>query len=299
MAIYDQTRLGELYRLIKTDNPSIPDLTDDTVVVSAITPQGTGKNTSADITGIKYKGWRGKVTVKYDRIDLATLTKNMQVKVHVPATAEKTLYGVLPSINNALGIYLEQSDFPDATLTLNPTTLFYEGKITLSAGHPIYIGVLNFAVEGFGVSLDSLVTKREVAGPPDNSIHQAGKICQTVLQYGVDYSAICQYLKTFLSPGVATTLSDNGARELAKMLAGVDNLPWNWNSTAKDFNLRGAQYFYNGAPKPQYAGSALNPTPDLKYDRVLIVQASSTYCSNLAPGANGWWLFIHYDLVEN
>lgn len=299
MAIYDQTRLGELYRLIKKDNPTIPDLTDDTVVVSGITVQTGSKNTSCTITGIKYKGWRGQIAVKYNRIDLATLTKNMQVKVHVPASAEKTLYGILPSLNNALGIFLEQGDFPDAVLSLNPNTLVYEGKIVLAAGHPIYIGELTVSVEGFGVSLDALVTKRELSGPADNSVHQAGKICQTMLQYGVDYSAICQYLKTHISPGTSTTLSDNGARLFAQQLASVDGLPWNWNSAAKDFNLRGCQVYYNGPPKPQFAGSALNPTPDLKYDRVVVFQANPTYCSNLAPGANGWWMFAHYDLVEN
>lgn len=300
MSIFVQTRLGELFRLIKADNPTIPDLTESNVVVSAITAlTGGNKNTSALITGIKYSGWRGQTTVKYNRIDLATLTKNMAPKVHVPAAAEKTLYGVLNSVNEALGIFLEQADFDDALLTLNTATFLYEGTITLKPTCPVYTGVLKFTVEGFGVSLEALVTKRELNVLKDNSVHQAGKICQTLLQYGVDYSAISNYLKTFGSPGVTTNLSDNGARELAKYLSEVDGLPWNWNTTAKDFNLRGAQYYYNGPPKPQFSGSVLNPTPDMGYDRVLIFQANPTYCSNLAPGANGWWLFVHYDLVEN
>lgn len=299
MAIYEQTRLGELYRLIERDNPGIPPLTDTSVVVSAPVVNATdGKDTAVTITGIKYAGWRGKINVKYNRIDLATLTKNFVPEVTVPASAEKTLYAALPYLNATLGIYLEETDFADGPLVLDPETFLFKGTITLSAACPVYKGKVDFVVSGFGVSLETLLTVRDLDCLKDNSVHVPGRICQTMLQYGVDYSALSPYLKTFLSPGSALTLSDNGAKELAKELTKVDGLPWVWATAAREFNLRGAQFYYNGPPKAEYAGSKLNPTPDFAYERVLIFQANATYCTNLATGANGWWMFVHYDLVE-
>lgn len=300
MALYSQSRLGELLKLIHKDNPVLTtEMTADNITVSAVTAITGAKNTSALVTGVKYKGYRGSQTVKYNRIDLATLHKNVVPHVAVPADTDRTLHATLPFINAQLGIFLEKTDFPDQVLTMDPTNLDFKATITLAAGHPLYIGALEIRFNGFAISLDSLVVQRDLNLLKDNSVHQAGRYCQTLLNYGVDYSAISALLKTIPSPGVTTTFSDAWAKQLVAALSSVDGLPWTWSTLAnKPFNMRGLQFYYNGPPIPQFGGSALNPEPDYRYDRVLAIQCNSTYCTNLAPGANGWWMFIHYDLVE-
>lgn len=300
MALYSQSRLGELFKLIKKDNPSLTtDLTSENMVFSQVTATTGAKNTSALVSGVKYKGYRGSRTVTYNRIDLGTLHRNVVPQVVAPAEAERNLHALLPFINAQLGIFLEVGDFPNQTLMMDPLTLEFRATITVNAGHPLYIGSVAILFRGFAVSLDSLVFSRDLDLLKDNSVHQAGRICQTLLNYGVDYSAASKLLKGIASPGVTTTFNDVTAKQLVATLSAIDGLPWTWSSIAnKPFNMRGLQYYYNGPPVPQFGGSALNPEPDYRYDRVLVIQCNSTYCTNLAPGANGWWMFIHYDLVE-
>lgn len=300
MALYSQSRLGELFKLIRKDNPNLTtEMTAENVTISQIAATTGAKNTSALVTGVKYKGYRGSRTVAYNRIDLGTLHKNVVPYVTAPVDSDRNLHALLPSINAQLGIFLETGDFPNQTLMMDPLTLEFRATITVNAGHPLYIGSIEVLFRGFAVSLDSLVVARDIDPLKDNSVHQAGRFCQTLLNYGVDYSAVSKLLKEIASPSVTTTFPDAMARQLAAVLSSVDGIPWTWSSLAnKPFNMRGLQYYYNGPPIPQFAGSTLNPEPDYRYDRVLVIQCNSTYCTNLAPGANGWWMLIHYDLVE-
>lgn len=300
MGLYAQTRLGELYKLIAKDNPQLvlpPDETNTTVSgVAAITG---AKNTQATLTGIKYKGYRGSRTLKYNRIDLSTLWLNSVAEITVAPDATKTVAGVLPQINAQLGLYFEAGDYNDTALTLHSSGLFYRGTLTPTAANPLYIGALEFIVQGYALDLNSIVAVKDLGVCVDNSVHVAGKYCQTLLNYGVDYSAISKFLQTLPNPKASTVLSDTLAKALARELRSVNDQPWVWDSTAnRDFNLRGASIYWNDAPAEQYAGSALNPAPNFGYDRVAVIQLNSTYNVNIAPGGNGWWLFLHYDLVE-
>ena len=300
MSLYSQSRLGELFKLIQKDNPNLTeDMTAETMTADAPAAGNGIKNTSITVKGVKYKGYRGKKTVYYNRIDLGTLYKNVDTPhVTVPPETERTLYDVLPYINAHLGVFLETTDFTNQNLTMDAETLYFKATLTLGSTHPLYTGSIALTFSGFAISMDSLVVTRDLDVLKDNSIHQTGRFCQTTLTYGVDYSAIADFLSTFASPNAATALTDAQARDVARKLALVDGLPWTFAQAAKPFNVRGMQYYYNGPPKPQYAGSALNPDPDYRYDRMLVLNINTTLCSNLAPGTNGWWLIIHYDLVQ-
>lgn len=300
MALYSQSRLGELLKLVRKDNPGlIAEMTEENITVNAPTAITGTKNTSITVKGVKYKGYRGSKLVTYNRIDLGTLFKNVTPYVIVPPDAERTLPATLPFINAQLGIFLEESDVLNQQLIMDPTSLEFRATLTMGATHPLYTGSLNIVFRGFAISMDSLVVARDLEPLKDNSVHQAGRFCQTLLNYGVDYSAISKLLKDIASPRASTTFPDAMAKQLATALSSVDGIPWTWSSLAsKPFNMRGLQYYYNGPPIPQFTGSALNPEPDYRYDRVLAIQCNSTYCTNLAPGVNGWWMLIHYDLVE-
>lgn len=300
MSIFAQTRLGELYKLIAKDNPQLvlpPDA--KTTNVGSIKAISGSKNTQATLTGIKYSGYRGSVNVKYNRIDLGTLFKNVSPSIAVPPATAKTVAGVLPWLNDQLGLYLESGDFTDSNLVMNPSTMLFEGTLTPVAGHPLYIGSLTFVVYGYVLDLPTLLTVRDLGVCVDNSVHVTGKYCQTLLTYGVDYSSISSFLATLPNPKASTVLTDAVAKALTEKLRTVGDQPWVWDSIKnRDFNLRGASIYMNDIPVEQYAGSALNPPPNSSYDRVAIIQLNSSYNVNIAPGGNGWWLFLHYDLVE-
>lgn len=300
MSIYDQTRLGELYRLINHDNPQLAlDVTVDNVTVSAVTALATeDRNTSALITGTKYSGYRGSATVRYNRIDLATLIKNIEFVVVVPPDTPQDLDSILPFVNAKLGIFLEVGDYVNGPLTPNSETLRFEGTFTIAANHPIYRGSLKVSVWGYTVSLEDLVQVRDVNLLKDQSPHVTGRLNATTLTFGHDYTDLqglwAGWLPGTFTPGV--NLTDVNSKNLAVSLAAIDGLPWTYASTARAFNLRAAQVLYDGPPLPQWAGSEANPEPNYAYDRVLIVQPNPTYCNNLAVG-NGWGLMLHYDLI--
>lgn len=301
MAIYDQTRLGELYKLINRDNPDLPLALspENSKIAGVVAFPGTNTNTAALVDGKRYSGYKGRRTIKYNRIDLATYCKNIEVTVTATPETPKDLNSMLPFINAALGIYLEVGDFPNEPLKANSITLFFEGTIKLNAGHPIYTGNLAFRVSGYTVDLESLVTVRDVNVMIDPAPHVGGKFNATMLTYGHDYTEL-QRLWTGWIPGVFTpgvALSDVEMRKLAVHLNTMDGLPWVMSTKAVPFNLKGAQILYDGPPIASWAGSANNPEPNKLYDRVLIMQPNATYCSNIANG-NGWGLLFHYDLIE-
>lgn len=300
MSIFDQTRLGELFRLINNDNPEMElDVSSDNVTVSNVTALGTGtRDTSALLTGTKYSGFRGTTTVKYNRIDLATLAKNIAFYVAVPPETPQDLDSILPFVNAKLGISLEPGDYVNAPLTANQDTMRFEGTFNIAVTHPIYRGSLKVSVWGYTVSLGDLVQVRELGVLKDQSPHVTGKVNASMLTFGHDYTDL-QGLWVDWTPGTftpGTRLNDLPAKNLAVALSAIDGLPWIYADAAKAFNLRGAHILYDGVPVPQWAGSAANPEPNYAYDRVMIIQPNATYCNNLAIG-NGWGLMIHYDLI--
>lgn len=302
MSIYDQTRLGELYKLINKDNPTagMPFTPENSTVVGVTALSSGPKNTTAILEGKRYSGYKGKKSFNYNRIDLATFTKNIEVTVSVPPETTKDLNSMLPFINATLGIFLEVGDFPNEPLKANPTTLYFEGTLKLNAGHPLYVGTLPFRVKGYTVDLESLVTVRELPTMTDPSPHVSERFNAATLTYGHDYTEL-QRLWAGWVPGVFTPgvgQSDANMKQLAVALSAIDGLPWSFNNAAAPFNLRGSMILYDGVPKAEWAGSKLNPEPNRLYDRVLIIQPNATYCTNIANG-NGWGLLLHYDLIED
>lgn len=293
MALYSQTRLGELYKLIQKDNPqyTIPFSTSNITVGTPTALTGDTKNTKVTLTGIKYKGYRNANTVKYNRIDLATLTKNTNLKFQVTDGATRTLYAVLPVINAQLGVFLEEGDFADAPLV--QTGASYTGSFTLNANHPIYIGSLSFVVEGFTFDLDTIIPTRELDVVSENGPKTAGKINPSVLTYGIDYTAATASLAA-LTQGTTPTAAQ--LKALAAALSGIDGFSWRYTTTASEFNLYGATVVSNGIPTQ--AGTLNTPSPDLSYDRVLCLGINSTYCTNLSPVGAPWVLMLHYDIIK-
>lgn len=300
MSIYDQTRIGELYRLINRDNPGLVlTLTPENVTVTGVTALTSGeRNTSALVTGTKYSGYRGSNTVKYNRIDLEVLTKNVMFSVSVSPETPRDLNSILPFVNAKLGIFLEPGDYVNGPLTPNQESLLFEGVFNIAANHPIYRGALRVVVQGYTVSLEDLVRVREANPLKDQSPHVTGRFNASILTFGHDYTNL-QNLWVGWVPGTfvpGVNLTELNAKNLASALSAIDGLPWTFANTNREFNLRAAQVLYDGPPIPQWAGSEANPEPNYTYDRVLIIQPNATFCSNLAVG-KGWGIMLHYDLI--
>lgn len=296
MALYSQTRLGELYKLIQKDNPqyTLPFSTSN-VSVTQITALSSGdRNTSAKLTGVRWSGYRNANTVKYNRIDLGELTKNVPVEIRVPGDAGRTLYAVLPYINAQLGIYLEQTDFTDDDLVQSGVS--YGTTITMPATHPIYIGSLTFKAVGYIFDLEMMVNERDLGVVTESSPKVTGKTNPSILTYGFDYTAIADTLATFVTDGSVVYLTAAQSKVLAQALSNVDGFPWRSSNSLAEFNLYGSSISYNA--RPSAASVAGTPAPDLSYDRVLCVNVASNNCSNIAPSSGGWTLMFHYDIIK-
>lgn len=295
MPLYSQSRLGELYNLIQKDNPqyTVPFSANNVTVGTPTALTGQTKNTSIVVTGRKWFGYRGAKTVTYNRIDLAELTKNVAVRVSVPADTARTYYALLPYLNAQLGIYLEEQDFDDGAPVISGAHA--TGTITVKAGNPCYIGTLTFDILGYTYDLDTLVVQRELSVTTETGPKVTNKINPTTLVYGIDYTAIRTLLSSFSVNGTAKTFTVAESKALAQALSGVDGLAWRSQTGSASLNLYNATYSYNGIPQPAALGS---PAPELSYDRVLQVNVASANCSDIAPSAGGWTLMFHYDIIK-
>lgn len=82
----------------------------------AITTPTATRNTRLLIYGLKQGGYKGSVTVTYDRIDLEELFRNV-TPVVLTKTPPKKLSDLLPFINTTYGISLVEDDIVDADVS--------------------------------------------------------------------------------------------------------------------------------------------------------------------------------------
>lgn len=299
MALYNPNVQLEILKAIMAENTFEAPLTPDNVVLSNFV-HGAGGASTCVVDGKRYSGLKSFRQVAYHRISIVELFKNIKMIVEAPEC--KTTKDLLPTLEANYGISLTADEIVDHPISwFDPDQDYvYECELEIKANHPIYYGKIKVSVSGILLDIEKILTKVEVDSIVDTGPHVAGKQNVTMTTYGVDYSAHAEWFKDNIAqrmaPGGYDSIPEAKAKELASRLSSMDGLPWTYGTNTKEFNLNGATIaahlstvdFRKYFPAPF-------PEPNAEHQRVIVI-ATSGLDPNNSP-VNGWWYFIHYNVV--
>ncbi len=293
--------INKLLAMVNRDNAAyLPStLTETQVAISVAAANTNGKvsrDTQVTLTAKPGAPYRNKVTVYYNRIDLAVLFKSFDVNVGIDVKEDMTTDDLLPLINAKYGTDFEPADIVQAPLTVG------EGKriVVLKAaeGNLVFKGEVNVAYDLEALDLDSVVLTTTLTGfnyPNADLTKGQG----AVYSFNLDGSAIPgDFWGTAVKGDVTADFVDPFNRAFR-----VDE-DWVFSDEAAEFNLGGATVVYNGvndkatvsaeiaAVNGPVAMQALLLNP--AYKKVCVMQLSADKCTNMG----GYVTVYHGGKVE-
>lgn len=117
-------------------------------------------NTSLVVSSVPDSNYIGSVTLKYDRIDIATLLGSKSI--NIPVGSSTKVSELIPTINDRFGINLTPDDYLDRdlpTLALNDINEIKSFNITISPNSLIFIKELNLYAVSSEILLSSVITR--------------------------------------------------------------------------------------------------------------------------------------------
>ena len=117
-------------------------------------------NTSLVVSSVPDSNYIGSVTLKYDRIDIATLLGSKSI--NIPVGSSTKVSELIPTINDRFGINLTPDDYVDRdlpTLALNDVNEIKSFNITISPNSLIFIKELNLYAVSSEILLSSVITR--------------------------------------------------------------------------------------------------------------------------------------------
>lgn len=121
-------------------------------------------NTSLVVTSVPDSHYIGSVTLKYDRIDIASVVKNHGV--NIPVGSALRVSDLIPQINNHFGINLTPDDYIDSDLPVlsNSFDEIKSFNITMHPNSLIYLKELGLYAVRSELLLSSVITRRILNG---------------------------------------------------------------------------------------------------------------------------------------
>lgn len=246
-------------------------------IAQEITTPGSTRNTRLLVYGLRGGGYRGNVTLQYNRLSVENMFRGVTVLVLGDPVAK--LSDILPAFNKAYGITLVASDIEDQDVSALGES--WVSTIAIKAGNPVYKG--SFQVR-YAKNIPRLIniildnTLEVIAAPyTDRSKPHA-----EYLAYGYDWTEMQDTFDKNWSAGVAVT--QLGVDQLNEVVP----LKFTFGDPALvspgEVSLRGAKVVSRQAVT---AGSVFNQS----YQKVVVVQlaADSNYAGQL---------YLHYLPVE-
>ena len=280
--------INKLLAMVNRDNAAyLPStLTESQVAVSVAAANANGqvsRDTQVTLTAKPGAPYRNKVTVSYNRIDLAVLFKSFDVNVGIDVKEGMTTDDLLPLINAKYGTDFEAADIVQAPLTVG------EGKriavLKAAEGNLVFKGEVNVAYDLEALDLDSVVLTTTLTGfnYPNSDLTKGQG---AVYSFNLDGSAIPgDFWSTAVKGAVTADFVDPFNRSFR-----VDE-DWVFSDAAAEFNLGGATVVYNGvndkatvsaeiaAVNDPVAMQALLLNP--AYKKVCVMQLSADKCTNM------------------
>lgn len=294
-----------LYARINAENVLPEPVTPTNAPVVKFTHGANGASV-AQIKGIRYSGWSRYLDLKYTRIDLATLFKNVLPRI-------TTGYGtkaadIIGQVSSTLGLDLKVIDIVNHPINWNDPEhdRVYTCKIEMVPNHPMFYGFFTVEIAGMTPDLAVMVGVREMDGLKDTSPHNPGSN-STVLTYGTDYSAIGAWLKENIPQKTDDTpvaLSTMLIHQLTEQLKGVDGRPWIYSHGLSYYNLAEAKIYHHQAVANSNLGAkqgtGYNTAPNPDFDNYILILPSSTYWQNMPASNPGLWgIYLHYNSFDD
>lgn len=276
--------VNKLLALINRDNHT--NIVEDQITLGLplVNPDaGIARDTKITLSSVPGKGFRGSVTVWYNRIDLSILFKNVSANVGLELTEGMTSDVLIPLINEKYGTDFEVADFEAATpLVVEGGTVTFTAK----SDNVAYKGSFDVAYGLEEIALDSVVLITTLTGfnYPNADITKGQA---AIYSFNLDGSSqpdnfwagvtLGAVTADFVTPfNQAYRVDEDWVFDAA---AGVDEAP------AADYNLAGAEVIYNGDVAAAPAGHLVNTV----YNKVVLMTLSATKCANF-----GGTLAVYY-----
>lgn len=294
--LYQKASLDLLYDLINKDNPDLPyKVSKDTFVVHAgptvLTPTADAPyNTSVVMRGIQGAGYRGLITFRYNRIDLANLFKDTKVVLtHYTATTYEALR---PLFNSLYGMALDASEWFTGSFSNNTNYTTWTSNSTLgipsTTASLAFIGKIPVVQWNRGTpSLETMVSKQESTIPllviPTDPKHDFAAYYR-----GIDFTSI--------KAEIVAVYNTNNAGSWQSLAAALKNLtgdPWEYNNTGgRSWNIYGGSLSFGRTP-------AGDDPADVYYNdtnSMAVITLNTSYISNvLSAGRGGYQLFLPFN----
>ncbi|AFQ96611.1 virion structural protein [Erwinia phage phiEaH2] len=154
MQFYSSAALQLIYDQVNRDNPDLPvKLTQDVAALKSgpTANSANGRNTRAVFVAYPGKGYRGEITLYYDRVNLGQIfTTTLRPLISLPTTV-KTLADALPYLNDLLGLSLTVEDLQSPTMALAPDTTVKNTQAAIVSTSPAFQGGVNFSYQAEGL----------------------------------------------------------------------------------------------------------------------------------------------------
>ena len=294
--------INKLLAMVNRDNAvSLPSsLTESQVAISvaaANTNAKVSRDTQVTLTAKPGAPYRNKVTVYYNRIDLAVLFKSFKVNVGIDVQEDQTTDDLLPLINAKYGTDFEVGDIVQAPLTVGEGERVV--KLVAAEGNLVFVGEVNVSYDLEAIDLDSVVLTTTLTGfnyPNSDTSKGQGAI----YSFNLDGSAVPGDFWGNAALGAVTA-------DFVSPFNVAFRVDEDWvfdDAAAADFNLGGATVVYNGVNDRATVAATLAQVNDPisfqevllnpAYKKVCIMQLSAELCQNLG----GYVTVYHGGKVE-
>lgn len=230
------------------------------------------------IKGRYGKGIRGKLRVRYAKLDIDVLLREVERKVYFSGAA--TVVDLLPSINARFGFDLTPTDVVVKPVAPDGKSVVLE----IASASTLYRGTVTLSIAPAHANLELLVTERQL-DPTMSYWPLVERQNGNFLSIGHDYTEVGDQLSGY-SSGVLTDPVG-----LAVLLNRVDNVPWS-SVPSTIYSLSQANVLYNGSSAA--LPTELSPLLRALFDSVLVLEINQTTNTGLSSTP----IAFHYNVFH-
>lgn len=230
------------------------------------------------IKGRYGEGVRGKLRVRYAKLDIAVLLQGIAPRVYFSGAT--TIVDLLPSINARYGFDLTAGDVVDHPIAANGSSVVLE----MAVGSTLYKGSVTVALNAALPTLELMVVERQL-DPALSYWPIADRMDGSFLSIGHDYTEVGDQIS-----GIAAGVLESPSG-LSTLLNRVDGVPWTGVSNAA-YSLAEATVLYNGPSAS--APEELSPLLRALFTNALVLQVDQTANTNISASP----IVFHYNVFH-
>lgn len=227
-----------------------------------VTSAGADKNTRLIIYGLKQGGYKGTVTLKYDRISLPEIFRNVTPVVVTEPVA--LLSQLLPKLNKTYGLSLDKDDIIEQSVAdLGEDFLI---TVQLRSGCVAWEGDFELRFTKFRPKLKDVIADNvlDVIVAP---FPMGAKPRAEYVAYGYDYSTMGETFKTW---AVNRTLTQDDIDELNETVQGLKLV----NKTGA--NAAAGEIALSGAKVTSINTVTANSLFNIMYEKAIVITLAAT-----------------------